>query len=59
MFDLLKLMFKRTRKRHECNYEELGKNSYKRKCTTCGKEQWLFENRYPDVGEAKYEWRDM
>ena len=32
---------------------------FKRKCTTCGAEEWLFENRYPAIGEPKYEWVDM
>lgn len=28
-----------------------------RHCSRCPKRQMLYENRYPEVGEPKYEWR--
>jgi len=34
-------------------------NSSKRKCDTCGAEDWDFTNRFPEVGEPAHEWRRM
>jgi hypothetical protein len=28
-----------------------------RHCERCDRREMLYENRYPDVGEPKYEWR--
>lgn len=32
---------------------------FKRRCTHCGEEQWLFSKQYPAIGEAKYTWEKM
>lgn len=34
-------------------------NTMKRTCAKCGEHQWVFETRYPAIGEAKYNWRTM
>lgn len=31
----------------------------KRKCSCCGREEWLFSKPYPAVGDPKYSWREM
>lgn len=31
----------------------------KRRCKSCGAEEWLFTKPYPGIGEAMHEWRDM
>ncbi|MBS4018754.1 MAG: hypothetical protein KGZ68_11005 [Dechloromonas sp.] len=29
---------------------------FKRRCRRCRKEQWIVENKFPDVGEPKFQW---
>lgn len=31
----------------------------KRFCSLCGREEWIFENPYPHIGQPKYEWKEM
>jgi len=30
-----------------------------RVCTRCGVNNYLMENRFPDIGEAKYHWQEI
>ena len=39
--------------RHDWDEYSFGR----RQCRKCQEHQLLMENRFPDVGEAKYEWR--
>lgn len=41
------------------HWVEHDDNSFKRRCASCGLLQYLFERRFPDIGEAKYNWQDM
>lgn len=34
-----------------------NEDSFRRWCDKCGAQQMLCENRYPDVGRPKYEWK--
>jgi hypothetical protein len=43
----------------ECLKHDFVERDFKRRCRNCGREEWMFENRHPAVGEPKYEWRDM
>lgn len=38
---------------HDWKEQEIGI----RDCERCCKHEMLYENRYPDIGEAKYEWK--
>lgn len=31
----------------------------KRRCRTCEREEWLFSDPYPGIGEPKYYWKEM
>ncbi len=42
---------------HRHEYEKTA--MFKRRCLKCGRVEWLFENKFPRAGEAKYEWRVM
>jgi len=34
-------------------------DGFKRRCPRCAREEWVFSNPYPRIGEPKYYWRDM
>lgn len=34
-------------------------DGFKRHCPRCNKEEWVFSNPYPQIGQPKYEWKDM
>ncbi len=40
-------------------WQEHEGNSAKRKCSKCGRIEWLFSNPYPMPGEIKYVWKEM
>jgi hypothetical protein len=41
------------------DWQYIPPNKVKRQCSKCNREQWIFQNRYPQIGEPLYEWRDM
>jgi hypothetical protein len=57
MRKILELLFPFLQHKH--NWEKLNNNPYKRICKDCGREEWLFEKRFPSIGEAQYEWHVM
>lgn len=40
-----------------CKHEWIEDDLGHRHCSKCPKHQMLYENRYPEVGEPKYEWQ--
>lgn len=38
-----------------CNHDWIEKD-YRRHCSKCDTHQMMYENKYPEVGQAKYEW---
>jgi hypothetical protein len=57
--ELLKALSTMRRSVFPCQHEWYGFAPYKRRCEKCGEEQWVMENRYPAIGEARYEWKTM
>jgi hypothetical protein len=39
-----------------CNHDWVEKD-FRRHCSKCDAHQMLIENRYPDVGQPRYEWQ--
>lgn len=53
--EIFTLLFPFLRHRHDWDEFSFGK----RRCRKCGEEQWLFENKYPAIGEPQYEWKSL
>lgn len=34
-------------------------DGYKRRCVRCAREEWMFSNPYPRIGQPKYQWKHM
>lgn len=43
--------------RHKHRWEVFS-DGFKRRCR-CGAEQWVFENRFPAIGDPALNWRDI
>lgn len=46
------------RKFHKHDFQTFSDGT-KRKCIKCNQEEWLFENRYSDIGQPKYHWKEV